>query len=132
MIHRKKGLTLVEVMFTALILLFVLIASVAVFTISMRSITMAREVSLATDDLKDVLEKIRSVAFSDIITVFPDGEVLDLDIVGGAALTDEVVVVTYPHGTTADPLWIDATITWTNRHSGTRTYTFSTIRTRML
>jgi len=129
----KRGLTLVEVMVAAVFIIIAIIALLGVFTVSLNYISRARELHVATDDLKDVLEKIKSTAFVDITTVFPDDTAVPESVVGTFQLDDEVIIVNYPDGTADDPLEIEVTITWTGRAGGqTYSHTFKTLRTSML
>ena len=91
----------------------------------------AQETTIATDDLKDVVEKIKSVAFSDIMLVFPDGAGVNPGDIGGFLLDNESIIVNYP-SLSADPLLIEVIIRWDSKRGGQRTITYSTLRTRML
>lgn len=127
----KKGLTLIEMMIVSAILVVAVLGLWAVFITSLTCINQAKEMNIAADDLKDVLEKIKNVAFSDITTVFPDGQAISSDVIGGFLLNNEAIVVSYPQGIT-NPLQIQVTITWTGKDQRNYSKTFSTVRTSML
>ncbi|MGD2279200.1 MAG: hypothetical protein PVH45_03775 [Candidatus Omnitrophota bacterium] len=127
-----KGLTIVELMIVSLIMVGMLVGIWGVMINSLNYIGLAREESVATDDLKDVMEKMKCVIFSDLFDVFPDNQSVDPDLIGGFLLNDENIVVTYPQGTNADPLEIEVEVTWTRKTGGTRSLSMQTIRSRYI
>jgi len=128
----KKGMTLVEVMVVAVCILVSIIALLSVFTMSLNFIVKAKELTIATDDLKDVLEKIRCTPFQDLAMVFPDGSSVNASAIGGFLLEDEDIVINYTNGETSDPLEIEVIVTWTSKNGTIFSRTFKTLRTRML
>ena len=128
----NKGLTIVELMIVSLIMVGMLVGIWGVMINSLSYIGLAREESVATDDLKDVMEKMRCVVFSDLFDVFPDGQSIDEDLIGGFLLNDEDIVVTYPQGVDADPLEVKVEVTWTRKTGGTRSLSMKTIRSRYI
>lgn len=129
---RKKGVTLVELMITTVVLVVAIVAMVHVFMFGLRMIAIAREINIATDDAKDVLEIIKATAFTDITTAFPDEQMVDADIIGGFSLRDESIVVRYLQGAGDDPLEIEVVVTWTREDKRTAFQSFRTIRTSTL
>lgn len=128
----KKGLTLVELMIAFLILAVAILAIWGVFIYALSNTIQAREMNIATDDLKDVLEKIKGTPFSNIVGNFPDGGAINATDIGGFLLNNESITVTYPQGTTGDPLEIVLTITWTGKGGRSYSQIFKTVRTGML
>ncbi len=128
----KRGFTLAEVMVVSLVIMISVVALWRVYMVSLDLIIKAKELRVAADDLKDVFEKIRSVAFSDILDVFPDGGSVSPSVVGGFLLSDESIVVSYPDGTDANPLTIKVTITWTGKDGRVYTRSFYTMRAKEL
>ncbi|MBU2540350.1 MAG: hypothetical protein KJ593_00450 [Candidatus Omnitrophica bacterium] len=127
-----KGLTLVELMIVSLILVVAIVALLVVFINALNQIALTKEINIATDDLTDVLERIKTTAFVDLTTQFPDGAVINSTLIGGFLLQDEAIVVRYPQGTNVDPLEIEVELTWTSKDSRARSQIFKTLRTQML
>lgn len=126
---QRRGMTFMEVMFTALITIIVLVAVLQVYASAFNLISRAREITIATDDLKDVLEKMRNVDFASLVATFPHNGAIGAALVGGFLLQNESIVVSYPNGTTVDPLLIQVSLSWTGRDRRNYTQTFRTTRT---
>lgn len=128
----RKGFTLIEILIVCAVMGLTIIALLQVFISSLNLTIQAKETSIAIDDLKDTLEKIKNVPFSDLSTTFPDGNSINQNIIGGFSLQGESIVIRYPSGTTADPLHIRAQINWTGKDKRPYLQTINTIRTRGL
>jgi len=128
----RRGLTMIEVLIGSAFFLIIVAALFGVYIFSMDSVMRAQEINVVADDLADILEKSKSVAFSDLTTVFPDGAAIDMGIIGGLHLRDEAIVVTYPNGVDSDPLQMQVTVSWTSNKGKPRQETFKTIRTSRL
>lgn len=128
----KKSLSLMEIMLVATIMLVAILSLWQVYIKSMHAVGQAREKSIAVDDTRDVLEKIRCVNFNNIVTEFPDGGLVSEAVTGEFLLRNEVIVVTYPQGTLADPLEINVTTSWEGRDTRNYTSSFRTLRSRGL
>lgn len=126
------GFTLVEAMVSLMIVLFVLVPLLLAFAGALLEIMIAREISLADDDVKDVFEKLKLTPFPNLPVEFPDGASINENIIGGYLLSDEDIVVSYPEGIGGNPLAIQVTVSWTSITGKARTETYKTIRTRML
>jgi type II secretory pathway pseudopilin PulG len=127
----SKGLTLVELMIVSLVLVVTIVTLLVVFINALNQIALAKEISIATEDLRDTLEKMKTTPFSAVTTQFPDGASVSESVVGGFNLRNENIIVRYPSGTGVDPLVIDTEISWLGKDGRTRSQTFRTIRTRM-
>jgi type II secretory pathway pseudopilin PulG len=128
----KQGLTFVELMVVAMILAVTITALTIIFINALTQINLAKEISIATDDLADCLEKMRTVSFANLVAQFPEATAINPALIGGFALLNETIVVRYPQGTSADPLEVSVTVTWTSKDGRTRSQVFRTLRTRML
>ena len=129
---KKKGMTLIELMATALIISLVVISLLTLLISSINYVARARELTIVNDDLKDVLEKIKSTPFFSITENFPNNSPVSQNIIGGFLLQNENIIVNYPNGESADPLEITVTATWTGIGNIARSHTFRTLRSSML
>ncbi|MDD2689403.1 MAG: hypothetical protein PHT41_04570, partial [Candidatus Omnitrophica bacterium] len=101
-----------------------------------------REINIASDDLKDTLEAMRSVAFADILTIAPDNGFVAPNVVGGFLLVNESIQAKYYRsdgtdvlvtpGDIPDPLLIELILSWTGKDSRPHAQTMRTLRTRGL
>ncbi len=132
LLKSKKGMTLVEILASSLIIGICVASMIAAYASSMRHVSRAREMSIEADDLKDVFEKIRCTPFTDITTDFPDGEAVPESEVGVFLLPQENIVVNYPDGTAGNPLLIEVELTWYSETIGGQSVTCRTQRTDML
>lgn len=130
--ERKKGLTIVEALFAVVILIIVLIPLLITYVNSYQAIALARELTIANDDAKDIMERIRALSFPNIVTTFPNNSVAPGSIAGFYVLPDEQVVITYPAGVNARPLVIEATVSWTTLKGTPRSETYRTTRTQLI
>lgn len=133
---KKKAVTLMELMIAVMVLLISILALWQVFNLSSALTVQARELNTATDDLKDVLEKIKSVSYDALLGVFPDGATVAASVVGGFLLDNEVITVRYPTLSDADPnndnpLRVEVEVTWDSKY-GAQSRTFVTMKAREL
>ncbi len=127
-----RGLTLVELMIVSLILAVTIVALVVVFINALNQITLAREMSIAADDLSDCLEKMKTVSFANLTAQFPNGVAISSSLIGGFLLANEAIIVSYPNGVNVDPLEVKVEATWLGKDGRTRSMAFKTLRTRVL
>lgn len=127
-----KGLTLVELLIVSLVLVVTIGALLVVFVNALNQIVLAKEISIATDDLRDILEKIKATPFANIVTQYPDGSLIAASVIGGFILPNESISISYPRGTNADPLEVNATVTWLSKDKRVRTQSYNTLVTRMM
>lgn len=128
----KKGFTLVELMIVSSVYIGIIVAIWGVLLGALNHAAMAREITVATDDLKDVMERIRSVAFPDITTQYPHNGTINGADIGGFILPDETITVRYPQGIDSDPLEVEVEVEWTSKNGQTVSRIIKTIRTRRL
>ncbi|MEW6008656.1 MAG: type II secretion system protein [Candidatus Omnitrophota bacterium] len=127
-----KGLTLVELLIVSLILAVTIVALVIVFINALNQINLAREMSIAAEDLSDVLEKMKTVSFANLTSQFPNGVAISASVIGGFLLNNEAIIVTYPQGISVDPLEIKVEATWLSKDSRIRSMAFKTLRVSVL
>ena len=132
MYKSSKGMTLIEVMAVALIVSVAVVGLWTLFSSSLDLTIQAKEINIMTDDAKDVIEKIKSVNFANLTTVFGNNTAVSPGVVGGFLLTNESILVRYPDGTNIDPLPIEVDVSWTGKDKRSYLRTFKTIRTKGL
>jgi len=131
----KKGTTLVEVMVATLIFVVALGALLSSITELLCLVDLSKEQTIAVTDLRNMMEKIRATAFSDMQAQFPDAVVDDssagryLAILGDYRLSNEQVTVTYAN-ISSDPLEIKASVNWLDKRRRARKVSISTFKTR--
>ena len=120
-LRTSRGFTFVEL----LLVIFVLITASAGIIGSYFSTHYlshyAKETMMATDDLRDMMERIDATAFSALSVNFPSGTANGPlnsypGIVGGYLLPGESITVTYP-SVTATRREVLVAVTWTSRGS---------------
>ncbi len=132
----RAGFTLVELLFTILILVISGLGILGAYTSSFKLVRVAQQTNIAMNDVRDIIERIKSTSFTQLTTNFPNGAANGIVgtgadkygvIIGGYTLPTEQITVTYQPNTTADPVELVVQLQWT---SGGRTYqqSFSTIR----
>ena len=121
-------MTLIEVVIGTAILVTVIVVVWNIYVTSIGAVSAARELRVITDDAQDILEKIQSVSFRNIVTEFPGGSVVDGDLIGGFTLTDEFIRVTYPQGESSDPLEVQIEIGWRSYNNREKSEIFKTMR----
>lgn len=118
------GFVLVDVLFAIGVIVVAGVWILAAYGSALATTEVAQQTSVALDDLKDMMEKIKSTAFSQLTANFPNGAVNGIvapagdkygAVVGGYGLTNERITVTHQPGTAADPRELVVTVTWTNR-----------------
>lgn len=127
-----KGLTLIELMIVSFVLAVTIGALLVVFANALNQIVLSKELSIATDDLRDVMETLKATPFANLVTQYPNGSSISAGVIGGFILTNEVITVNYPNGINVDPLEVSVTVTWLSKDKRTRTQTFNTLLTRMM
>ena len=134
-LRTKKGMTLIEVLIAALIFSVALAALLQSIIAIVDIIDFSKDQSIAVSDLKNILERLRATPFDYITNDFPngvvDGDVGDpyTDIVGPYELSDEHITVSYANPN-ADPLEIEATLSWLDKKGRSHNLSLSTFRTR--
>lgn len=96
---------------------------------------LSRENTIASSDLRTLLERVKATPFSSLLVDFPNGTTDGpstnryVNIVGNYTLRNEHITVTYANITT-DPLEIQANLTWQDKKGRNYTAMMSTIATR--
>lgn len=128
----KKGFSLTQVLFASFIVLIAVVALLLTYTFARQQMELGREMSLVNNDARDALERVFSVPFTDLTTVFPNNGSISESIVGGFQLRDEDITISYPAGVNANPLVIDLTVSWTSFKNAARSEQFRVVRSQYL
>ncbi len=133
--QRRAGFTLVEVLGAIAVIVLASIGLLTAYQSTLHLNEVAQQSSLALNDLKDMMERLKSTPFAQLQANFPNGTVNGTagtpqeytNIIGGYTLQNEQITVTHSPAVTSDPRELIVQVTWTNRG---RTYqrSLSTIR----
>lgn len=129
---KNRGIMLLELMISTCIIILVFVGILAAYINAANLINQSREIDTATDDAKDVMEKIMTTPFANLTTVFVNNVAINPALIGGFSLLNESIIVQYPNGTLVDPLLVQVTASWTGKDRRAYTHTFYTIRTRTI
>jgi prepilin-type N-terminal cleavage/methylation domain-containing protein len=121
--ERKGGFSLLEVVLTIAILAAVALATTLLLVPVARQTRIGRETEVANLEARKVLEKFQALPFNSIVTTYPQGAQIPI-----AGLPSGKIAVSYVDPV-ADPLVIQADLTWQSPDLGAMQRTFNTIRT---
>lgn len=126
----RSGMTLVELLIGVAILLVSSLSLLAAYRYALELSEVAHQSAVAVNDIKDMLERIKTTSVANLQTDFPDGvanTAAYTTVVGGLTLSGEQITTTHSPSPTADPRELIVQVTWTNRG---RTYqrSLSTLR----
>ncbi len=132
-----KGFILVETLVAIGVVAIAGVWLMGAYQSSLQLAQVSEQMSVAVNDLKDMMERIKTTSFANLQTDFPNGAVNGIvgggadkygAILGGYTLANEQVTVTHVPTTAADPRELIVQVSWTN---GGRTYqqSVSTMRT---
>lgn len=120
---RDRGLTTVEVIVASTTLLLITLAVMMVLHPIGRQNRLSREAALANAEAQRVLDRMQTLPFGTLTTLYPQDTKLSLP-----SLTDGTVTITY-EDEAATPLVIGVNVSWTNADDGTIDRQFTTART---
>ena len=121
--ERNGGFSLLEVVVTIAILSSVALATTLLLVPVARQSRIGRETEVANIEARKVLEKIQALPFKDIILTYPQGARIPI-----AGLPSGRIDISYVDPA-ADPLIIQADLTWQSSDLGAMQRTFNTVRT---
>ncbi|MBI3996808.1 MAG: hypothetical protein HY352_04045 [Candidatus Omnitrophica bacterium] len=122
--QHRRGVLLVEILFAIGILMVAGLWLLTAYQSSFQVSELGQQTSVALDDLRDMMERIKSTPFNSLTNDFPSGAVNGIVglapekygvIIGGYTLTNEQVTVTHQPNTNADPREMIVRVTWVNR-----------------
>ncbi len=120
----RRALTLVELLLALLVLTVAGVGILGAYQHALHLTEVSEQSGLALNDLKDMMEKIKSTPFTQLTAVFPDGAVNGIvgggpdqysAIVGGYSLVQEEITISHEPSPAADPREFIVEIAWTNR-----------------
>lgn len=119
-----RGLSLLEVMFTIVVLAIAVLSTALLLVPVAHQANLRREVQVANLSAKKVLEKIQATPFTQIVTTYPQSYAEAIPELPSGGLT-----ITYVDPA-ADPLLIQVGLAWQSAQGGLLERTFDTVRTR--
>ena len=115
---RRRGMTLIEVLVAILVVSLSGLGLLGAYRSVMEMTEVSQQADRAIDDLKDIMERIKTTPFTSLAVVFPsgvaDGGGLYAPIVGGYVLSGEQITVAHQPNAAADPRELIVTLRWTN------------------
>ncbi|MBI4585077.1 MAG: prepilin-type N-terminal cleavage/methylation domain-containing protein [Planctomycetes bacterium] len=121
--QRRQGFSLLEIAIAISLLTIVTLSTVLLLVPIARQSRLQREIEAANLATKRVLEKIQATPFKDILAIYPQSSSIAIPELPNGSL-----VLTYTDPS-ADPLVIQANLTWESPEIGTLQRTFHTVRT---
>ncbi len=133
--NKERGTSLVEILVALTIFVIAMSGLLgSIFAVVYLSET-SRNLTVATSDLNNIMERIRATPFDHLAADFPQG-VADgtaanpyQSIVGGYRLNNEHITITYANPA-SDPREIKGTVAWQDKKGRSYTASFSTYRTK--
>ena len=114
----SRGMTLVEVLISITILVLCGVGVAWAYQSSLHLSEVSQQASVAVNDLKDMLERIKATPFSQLTANFPNGVANGAAgytvAIGGYTLPSEQITVTHSPNTAADPRELIVQVTWAN------------------
>ena len=134
-IESKTGTTLIEILFATLVFTLALSGLMSSVLAIVSLIDTAKDTTIATSNLNNMMEKIRVTPFANIASNFPnaliDGPAGNpySTIVGGYTLINEHIVTNYANPN-VNPLEINIRVNWLDKKGRPRNTAMSTFKTR--
>ena len=133
---RTRGMTLVELLVAMMVAVLGGLWLLGAYHSVLEMTEVSQQADIATNDLRDMMERIKTTPFTSLAANFPNGAAngvvgggpnLYAPIVGNYTLNAEQITVAHRPTTASDPRELIATLQWTNRG---RTYqrSLSTLR----
>jgi prepilin-type N-terminal cleavage/methylation domain-containing protein len=132
---KTQAFTLVELMVTVFILSVSMAALMEGFAALLYLVDTSREETVASADLRNMLERIKATSFDQTTTRFPNGTIDGpvsaryWTLIGNYTLKNENVTVSYVNPA-VDPLEIRVMVQWRDTRGKNRTMTYNTFKTR--
>jgi Tfp pilus assembly protein PilV len=124
-LRNERGFSAMETIVALGIMLFVSTSVVGLFAHSLQATGRSKHYTAATYTARAKMEAIKDTDFASITSQYPD-DVSNL-ITGTTNLPSESAwVVTYPNGTSADPLAVTVTVSWPE-NTGTHSVQLTTL-----
>ncbi len=134
-IKSKTGTTLIEILFATLVFTLALSGLMSSVFAIVTLVDAAKDTSIATSNLNNMMEKIRVTPFANIVSDFPDTQIDGpvgnpySAIVGGYTLNNEHIVANFADPN-VNPLEISIRVNWQDKQGRPRNMALSTFKTR--
>jgi hypothetical protein len=131
MIKRKRAFSIIEMMIACFLITVAFVSLLKMHTYSLSISTKAKEISTASEDASDIMEKFNAADFPSLTTDFPNGCCIgaaadcggaptcpganDVVLANELLLTNETIVVTYPFGAASNPKGVQIVVSWVGR-----------------
>ena len=128
-------MTLAEILVATLIFCLALTGVLGSLTSISTLIDLAKETTIATNNLKNMMERTLTTSYATMLTRFPNGSIDGpvsnpyATIAGGYTLRNEHITTTYAN-IAADPLELKATLAWIDSRGRTRNISMSIFKSR--
>lgn len=120
----EGGFSLIEVAMAVALLSILTISTLLTLVPVSRQTRLNREVEAATSEVRNVLERVQSTPYADLLGIYPDGATMTVDRLESGQMT-----VAYDD-VTADPLVMNLAISWESPQVGAMARTFVTVKTK--
>ena len=119
--RRTDGMTLVEMLIAISAVVLGAVWLLGAYHSSMQLTRVSQDGSMAVNDLRDMMERIKTTPFAQLDDVFPDGVANGAggapysNMIGGYTLQNEQITVTHSPNIAANPRELIVRLTWTNQ-----------------
>lgn len=120
----RGGMTLIELLIAIGAVVLAGVWLLGAYQSSLHLTEVSQQSSVAVNDMRDVLERIKTTPFAQLDDLFPSGSANGVvgggaqtypGFIGGYTLPNEQITVTHSPNAAADPRELIVQLTWTNR-----------------
>lgn len=121
--NHAQGMTLIELLIAISAVVLGAVWLLGAYHSSIYLTRVSQDGSMAVNDLRDIMERIKTTPFAQLDTVFPNGAVNGVvgagpetypGLIGGFTLQNERITVTHSPNVAADPRELIVQLTWVN------------------
>ena len=126
--HGKAGVLLAELLLSIVAIFIAGVSLLGAYQASFTLIEASQQTNVAVNDLKDLMERIKTTPFTQLTADFPNGAVTDYSAeTGGYTLPNEQIRVTHSPNQNASPRELIVQVNWVT-HGRAYQRTLSTVR----
>ncbi len=115
----RRGMTLVELLIAIAVCVVAGVWLLAAYHSALHLTEVAQQATVALDDLRDMMERIKATPFNQLTAAFPNGVANGAAgyavAIGNYTLPNQQITVTHSPSVAADPRELIVQVTWTNR-----------------